>query len=104
VKSKDLFLSHAGHYARYRPSYPSELFAHITNLCLDRELAWDCATGNGQAAIGLTKLAKDANGFQNGIATDLCKNQLAEAKSHTRITYRVAPAHQRASPIPQSLS
>ena len=42
-------------YARARPRYPAELFAWLAGLVPRRELAWDCGTGNGQAALGLAK-------------------------------------------------
>ena len=43
----------AGLYVQSRPQYPGELFAYIASLTVKRKLAWDCATGNGQAALGL---------------------------------------------------
>jgi SAM-dependent methyltransferase len=58
------------------------------------ELAWDCATGNGQAAIGL------AAHFQRVIATDGSAAQIAAAVPHDRVTYRVALAE--ASDLPSS--
>jgi SAM-dependent methyltransferase len=54
-----------------------------------RELAWDCATGSGQAAIGL------ARRFERVIATDASPQQIAAANAvapHPRVEYRVAPA------------
>jgi SAM-dependent methyltransferase len=51
-----------------------------------RDLAWDCATGNGQAALALTEH------FRQVHATDLSARQLAEARPHPRIDYRTAPA------------
>ena len=50
------------------------------------ELAWDCATGNGQAAIGL------AAHFEKVIATDASAQQIENAEPDKRISYRVAPA------------
>jgi hypothetical protein len=51
-----------------------------------RDLAWDCATGNGQAALAL------AAHFRHVHATDLSAEQLAQATPHARIDYRQAPA------------
>lgn len=51
-----------------------------------RDLAWDCATGNGQAALALTEH------FDRVHATDLSADQLAQAKPHPRVDYRTAPA------------
>ena len=49
---KDHFSGHASAYAAFRPSYPPELFEQLAALNTRRERAWDCATGNGQAAVG----------------------------------------------------
>ena len=50
------------------------------------DAAWDCATGNGQAALGL------ARHFAHVIATDASEAQIAQATPHPRVTYHVAPA------------
>ena len=52
-KDKDHFSGHAGCYEAFRPTYPDALFEYLASLCPLRELAWDCATGNGQAAVPL---------------------------------------------------
>jgi len=83
----DHFSSRATDYATYRPRYPAELFAYLATLPDARELAWDCATGNGQAAIPL------ADYFARVVATDLSGLQIANAEHHARVEYRVAPAH-----------
>jgi len=49
-------------------------------------VAWDCATGSGQAAIGL------ADHFEQVEATDASAAQLAAALAHPRVRYRQAPA------------
>jgi SAM-dependent methyltransferase len=82
------FSSQAKLYAEYRPDYPAELFRFIADAAPSHELAWDCATGNGQAAIGLAKH------FERVVATDISSEQIANAKPHDRIDYRVAPAEQ----------
>ena len=51
---KDHFSVQAEDYSVYRPEYPAELYAWLGSLCQDKALAWDCATGNGQAAVALT--------------------------------------------------
>jgi len=53
---------------------------------LRRELAWDCATGSGQAALEL------ARRFQRVVATDASEKQIAQAPPRSGMTYRVAPA------------
>jgi SAM-dependent methyltransferase len=82
----DHFSAVAGDYARYRPGYPPELFAWLAGLVPARHTAWDCATGSGQAAIGL------AGHFERVVATDLSSSQLAHAAPHPAIDYRVATA------------
>ena len=72
------------HYAASRPLYPPELFVWLASCVDHREAAWDTATGNGQAALGL------AIHFTRVIATDLSPAQVRQAKQHPRIEYRVA--------------
>jgi len=76
----------AGVYARARPRYPDELFAWLADRAPERELAWDCATGSGQAAVGL------AARFARVVATDVSAEQIRHAAPHPRVEYRVAPA------------
>jgi SAM-dependent methyltransferase len=83
---KDHFSAHAGDYARYRPSYPPELFAAVAALAPRHERCWDAGTGNGQAAVPL------ADHFAEVVATDASAGQLAHATPHPRVTYRVAAA------------
>jgi SAM-dependent methyltransferase len=52
----------------------------------EQELGWDCATGNGQAAVALGGV------FEHVIATDASEEQIANAEPHARVEYRVAPA------------
>lgn len=55
VNFEDHFSNHSQQYAQYRPKYPAELYAFLASLAPARSLAWDCGTGNGQAALGLAK-------------------------------------------------
>ena len=48
--AKDLFSQQAASYAGFRPGYPASLIEHILHFTTGRSNAWDCATGNGQAA------------------------------------------------------
>jgi len=82
----DHFSGHAADYARARPSYPPELFIWLARQCAGRDLAWDCGTGNGQAARAL------AEHFRHVHATDLSAEQVAQAQAHPHIDYRAAPA------------
>lgn len=82
----DHFGSVAGAYAHYRPTYPAPLFAWLAGMAPARQRAWDCATGTGQAAIGL------AAHFAAVVATDASAAQLAAASPHPGVQYRLAAA------------
>ncbi len=83
---KDHFSSHSADYRRARPTYPEELYTALAKLTPSHELAWDCATGNGQAAVELAKY------FKKVIATDASEEQIRHAQSCPNVEYRVAPA------------
>jgi SAM-dependent methyltransferase len=83
---KDHFSSASDRYAAYRPDYPAGLFGWLAGLCAERDTAWDCATGSGQAALGL------APHFRRVVATDASAEQVRHAAPHPRVDYRVAPA------------
>lgn len=83
---KDHFSPVAGAYARFRPDYPPELFRYLASAAGGHGLAWDCATGNGQAARGLAPY------FRRVVATDASAAQVAQAGTEQGIEYRVAPA------------
>jgi ubiquinone/menaquinone biosynthesis C-methylase UbiE len=85
---KDHFSKQAADYAKFRPRYPEELFRWLASAAPDTELAWDCATGNGQAAVELAEL------FERVIATDASETQVGNAEAHRRVEYRVAPAEE----------
>lgn len=73
-------------YAEFRPSYPDALFSWLAGLPGARTLAWDCATGTGQAAAGLAEY------FDQVIATDASREQIGSAQALPRVEYREAPA------------
>ena len=83
---KDHFSGHASAYASARPDYPGEIFAWLSGKAPAQDRAWDCATGNGQAALAL------AEHFKHVIATDASTEQIANAVPRARIEYRVARA------------
>jgi SAM-dependent methyltransferase len=83
---KDHFSSASDRYAAYRPDYPAALFTWLASQCVERDTAWDCATGSGQAALGL------APHFCEVVATDASAEQIRHAEAHPAIDYRVAPA------------
>lgn len=82
----DHFSSIARAYAEARPTYPPALFAYLASVASGRRRAWDCATGNGQAALGL------APSFAEVVATDASAAQVAQAPSHPAVRYGVAGA------------
>lgn len=83
---KDNFSQQAEIYARYRPTYPQDLFDFLMQEVKNKDLAWDCATGNGQVAFALSKY------FKQIIATDASESQIKQAKQTSNVTYRVATA------------
>jgi ubiquinone/menaquinone biosynthesis C-methylase UbiE len=85
---EDCFSKHAELYARVRPRYPDELFQFLASQAPGKTLAWDSATGNGQAALSLVKY------FEHVVATDASAQQLENAYSDPRITYRAAKAEE----------
>jgi SAM-dependent methyltransferase len=87
---KDHFSGQAPAYALYRPRYPEPLFAYLAGRCRWRALAWDCATGSGQAAVAL------AAHFERVVGTDASAAQLAHAEPHPRVGYAVMVAERAA--------
>ena len=83
---KDHFSGHSFEYARCRPRYPDGLFEYLASVAPSTGLAWDCATGSGQAAVSL------AGHFDRVIATDASRQQLDRAKPHERVAYQAAQA------------
>jgi SAM-dependent methyltransferase len=83
---KDHFSQSAAEYSAFRPAYPDAVFEWLAAHTAGHVLAWDCATGNGQAARGLAKH------YEQVVATDASAGQLEHALAHPRIRYRVAAA------------
>jgi len=79
-------------YSVSRPGYPPELFAWLASVAAGHRVAWDVATGNGQAAAGL------AVHFESVIATDRSREQILHARPHERVAYRVARAEDSGLP------
>jgi SAM-dependent methyltransferase len=88
--SSDHFGAAARAYAAYRPHYPPALFEWLGSLTAGRERAWDCGTGNGQAALAL------ARRFAEVVATDPSLDQLVNATSHPSVSYIAMTAEQAA--------
>lgn len=89
---QDHFSRSADGYVRFRPTYPPALYAALVELVTPRRLAWDCATGSGQAAVGLAEY------FQRVLATDASPQQLSRAQAHKRVNYALAYAEKL--PVP----
>jgi ubiquinone/menaquinone biosynthesis C-methylase UbiE len=83
---KDLFSKHSTEYAAFRPTYPPALYNFIFSHLKKFDLAWDCATGNGQAASDL------AQRFKKIVATDLSETQIQKAAQNDKIHYSVCKA------------
>ncbi|MEB2776399.1 class I SAM-dependent methyltransferase [Algoriphagus sp. D3-2-R+10] len=83
---KDNFSTQSDKYAKYRPTYPSDLFSYLNSIIQNKQSAWDCGTGNGQVAYELAKT------FDNVYATDISQSQIDNALQADYISYSVQPA------------
>ena len=88
MSAPDRFSEQAKYYARFRPVYPSALYEYILDRCPGREVAWDAATGSGQAARVL------AESYRRVIATDISADQIKNAPPLENIEYRVGGAEE----------
>lgn len=86
--AKDLFSEQSKVYAQFRPTYPQELFEYILQFVGERKSAWDCATGNGQAASVL------AGYFEKVKASDISEAQINNAVKKNNIEYYVCSAEE----------
>ncbi len=82
----DHFSGQSAGYARFRPHYPEGLFEFLASEAPARHAAWDCATGNGQVAEGLSPR------FEQVYATDASEEQIRHAPARANVSYRVEPA------------
>lgn len=83
---KDNFSTRSDLYAKFRPTYPDELFSFLLAHLPNQENAWDCGTGNGQVAQQL------AVHFNHVYGTDISQSQLDNAVQKPNITYAKQPA------------
>jgi ubiquinone/menaquinone biosynthesis C-methylase UbiE len=86
MEFKDYFSAQSSAYAKSRPTYPDNLFKFLASVSPGNNLAWDCATGNGQAAVSLAKY------FEKVTATDASEQQIKNAVPHERVMYSVGLA------------
>ena len=92
MATKDLFSSQSKAYAAFRPTYPAELYEFIFQQTRNFDVAWDCATGNGQVARDLSMR------FKKVVATDISQQQLDEAFRAPNIEYTISKAEQTSFP------
>jgi hypothetical protein len=81
TNAADHFASKSDEYSFSGPLYPDGLFEFLSEITLHKNLAWDCATGNGQAAIGICKY------FKKLIASDVSKSQIKYRFYRDNIAY-----------------
>lgn len=86
VQFKDHFSTQSESYSNYRPEYPQELYTFLKKQCETHNLAWDCATGNGQAAKGLAPF------FDHIYATDASAAQISNASGPKNVKFAVVEA------------
>ena len=88
---KDLFSLQASDYARFRPTYPPELFAWLAARAPARRLAINVGAGNGQAAVAI------AAHFERVIAVEPSDAQLGrrDADRQRRIPARLGRGDRR---------
>ena len=89
---QDRFTHLAVKYAHYRPGYPPEMAEYLASLTDGHKFAWDCATGNGQAAVLLAPY------FEQVLATDISPGQVLHARPKENIVYALAQAEQAPTP------
>jgi SAM-dependent methyltransferase len=64
------------------------MFVWLASAAPSTAMAWDCATGSGQAAVELAEV------FERVIATDASEQQIARAERHPKVEYRTATAEE----------
>jgi SAM-dependent methyltransferase len=87
-RAPNTFAQRSDEYAQVRPRYPRALFDWIRENAAGRDAAWDCATGNGQAAVDL------APSFKTVQATDVSSEQISQGLASPNIVYSKQPAEQ----------
>jgi SAM-dependent methyltransferase len=80
------FSSHAALYASRRPHYPDELALFLASCTPKHDLAWDVGCGSGQLSVLLGER------FEQVIATDASREQIAQSVPHPKVVYQVQPA------------
>ncbi|KZK86175.1 Trans-aconitate 2-methyltransferase [Pseudovibrio sp. Ad13] len=73
-------------YAKYRPTYPTELVEFLASQCQQHNLALDVGCGNGQLSGMIAKH------FRKVLATDVSASQIENAAPVPNIRFAVEPA------------
>ena len=78
-------------YAKFRPTYSSEVFARIVSYCRETasslDLALDLGCGSGQSTVPLTKY------FKQVIGTDVSRQQIAKTQTDVgNLSFQVGSA------------
>lgn len=89
---KSQFSKQSELYARYRPSYPKDMYNFIFQHLNKKEAAWDCCTGTGQVASYLS------GHFKKVYANDISEEQLKHAPDKENIDYYEVPAEETGFP------
>ncbi|XP_058782338.1 uncharacterized protein LOC131656724 [Vicia villosa] len=92
------YMNQGKEYADARPNYPPQLFQFIASKTLSHNLAWDVATGTGQAAKSLSTF------YKNVIATDASEKQLEFAAKLPNIRYQHTPSTMSMTELEQMVS
>lgn len=88
----DNFSTDSSGYAAFRPESPAEIFDFLYNNVPAFDAAWDCGTGNGQAAHKL------AERFKHVYGTDISSQQIELAEKKDNIIYLVERAEKTSIP------
>ncbi|KAL8095295.1 uncharacterized protein LOC141690257 [Apium graveolens] len=83
----ELFIKQAKQYLVTRPTYPQQLFQFIASNTPCHDLAWDVATGSGQAATSIAPI------YNKVIGTDTSPKQLELAPKLPNVEYKCTPAN-----------
>lgn len=94
----ELYVNQVKEYSNVRPSYPPQLFQFIASKTPSHDLAWDVATGTGQAAKSLSTL------YKNVIATDASEKQLEFATKLPNVRYQHTPSTMSITDLEQMVS
>lgn len=86
IADKPMPIFDAQKYARFRPTYPKELFDSIYGYIQQFGTAWDCGCGTGQATAIL------AESFKKVVATDSSAGLIEQAAQRENIRYLIESA------------